>query len=56
MSSMTDDIFKKTRAGLEYMEFKLKEYEKEIERLSLDVALLKEELERAQRPTKYDER
>lgn len=55
MSNMTDDIFKKTRAGLEYMEFKLKEYEREIERLSLDVAILREELERERLP-KRDER
>jgi hypothetical protein len=55
MSNMTDDIFKKTRAGLEYMEFKLKEYEKEIERLSLDVSILSEELQRERQP-KRDER
>ena len=55
MSNMTDDIFKKTRAGLEYMEFKLKEYEREIERLSFDVAILREELERERLP-KRDER
>ena len=55
MSDMTDDIFKKTRAGLQYMEFKLKEYEKEIERLTLDIAILTEELERERRP-KRDER
>jgi hypothetical protein len=55
MSEMTHDIFAKTRAGLQYMEFKLKEYEQEIERLSLDVAILKEELERERQP-KRDER
>lgn len=55
MSDMTDDIFKRTRAGLEYMEFKLKEHEREIERLTFDVAVLKEELERERRP-KRDER
>jgi hypothetical protein len=55
MTDMTDDIFKKTRAGLEYIEFKLKEYEREIERLSLDVFILKEELERERQP-KRDER
>lgn len=55
MSSMTDDILKKTRAGLEYLEFKLKAYEKEIEKLSLDVAILSEELQRERQP-KRDER
>lgn len=55
MSDMTDDIFKKTRAGLQYMEFKLKEYEREIERLTFDVAMLQKELEIERRP-KRDER
>ena len=55
MTDMTDDIFKRTRAGLEYLEFKLFEYEKEIERLTFDVAILKEELERERLP-KRDER
>jgi len=55
MSEMTNDIFAKIRVGLQYMEFKLKEYEQEIERLSLDVAILKEELERERQP-KRDER
>lgn len=55
MSEMTDDIFKKTRAGLQYMEFKLKEYEEEIERLRRDLLIATEELERERRP-KQDER
>ena len=55
MTDMTDDIFKRTRAGLDYIEFKLKEYEKDIERLTFDVAILKEELERERQP-KRDER
>ena len=55
MTDMTDDIFKRTRAGLDYMEFKLKEYEREIERLALDIRILTEELERERRP-KRDER
>ena len=55
MSIVTSDIFKRTRAGLEYLEFKLFEYEKEIEKLSLDVAILSEELQRERQP-KRDER
>ena len=55
MTSMTDDIFKKTRAGLEYLEFKLKEYERDIERLTLDIRILTEELER-ERKERMDER
>ena len=55
MSEMTDDIFKKTRAGLDYMEWKLKEYEKEISQLKRDIQLLTEELAHERRP-KMDER
>jgi hypothetical protein len=46
---MTDDIFKKTRAGMEYLEFKLKEYEKEITQLKQEVQILREELTIAQK-------
>lgn len=55
MSNMTDDIFKKTRAGLQYVEFKINEYEQEIKRLQQDLALAVEELERERAP-KRDQR
>ena len=55
MSRMSDDIFSKTRAGLQYLEFKIKEYEQEIKRLQQDLQTTIEELERERRP-KQDER
>lgn len=55
MSDMTDEIIKRSRAGLDYMEFKLREYEQEIKRLQQDLQTTIEELERERRP-KQDER
>jgi hypothetical protein len=55
MTDMTDEIIKRSRAGLDYMEFKLRDYEKEIKRLQQDLALAIEELERERR-SKCDER
>ena len=55
MTDMTDEIIKRSRAGLDYIEFKLRDYEKEIKRLQQDLALAVEELERERAP-KRDER
>lgn len=55
MTEMTDDIFKRSRAGLDYMEFKLREYEREIARLTKELQIVSEELARERSP-KFDER
>lgn len=55
MSEMTDEIIKRSREGLLYLQHKLKDQDAEIERLRRDLLIATEELERERRP-KQDER